>query len=134
MPDEQQQKKKVRVACKLPGGLLIYKKSIGYDDGTGDGVKQMGGHDGPGIRLNGPATSRDAGGIGRPGGGTNDPEGENAPFGITEIDGDWRFDNWLEQNQRNPMVERGLIYELKDNDPEHPELARLEDRSPNAIA
>ena len=87
----------------------------------------LGGHDGPVLNLIGPQLSRNAMG-------TNDPFGENAPFGITEVDADWRFDTWMEQNKMNPLVVRGLIYELKDNDPDHPELARIAERSPNVEA
>lgn len=124
VPDNTAPKPKTRVACKLPGGMLIHRKSLGYDDGTGDGVKMMAGHEGPGIRLNGPPIARDAGGV-------NDHTAEEAPFGITEIDADWNFAAWLEQNQQNPLVAKKVIYVLDDADEKvAPEYRRLDPNAP----
>jgi hypothetical protein len=88
---------KTYVACKIPGGMQICKWKSGFDDGTGDGVKTTV-RDGHAIRLNGPARAR----------------GEQ--FGITEIDADWRFADWLAQNKMNAFVGEGMIYEIKAAD------------------
>lgn len=95
-------KQKVRVACKVPGGLMICKWKPGFDDGTGDGVKTTV-RDGIAIRLQGPLHN----------GGTLNREGRDVPPGITEIDVDWRFADWIAQNKLNPYVAEGLIYEDK---------------------
>lgn len=112
MAEEQ---KKVRVACIVPGGLMICKWKPGYDDGTGDGVKTTV-RDGIAIRLNG-TSGRSTG--------TGNPDGTGAAPGVTEIPADWNFSAWLEQNKQNPFVAEHLVYVLDDNDPEHPEVARL---------
>jgi hypothetical protein len=116
MADEQ---KKIRVACKYPGGILIYKRAFGYDDGTGSGAKMLGGHDGPVQRLNGPPRSH------------IDPEADGAPFGITEIDADWKFETWWEQNKLNPLVVKKLIFVLDDKNADDPVYDRVEARVPN---
>lgn len=121
-----EEKPKTRVACKIAGGLLIRKSSLGYDDGTGDGVKMMAGQEGHGIRLNGPSLGINSGGVN-----SHDPFAKDAPFGITEIDSDWNFAKWLEQHQTDPMVRDGLIYEIKDDNQEiAPEYRRLDPNAP----
>lgn len=105
MAEEQ---KKVRVACSVPGGLMICKWKPGYDDGTGDGVKTTV-RDGTAIRLNGTNGHST---------GTSNPDGTGAGAGITEIPADWNFPAWLEQNKQNPFVAEGLIRVVDETDPE----------------
>lgn len=121
MPDEQKQPS--RVGCRHPGGLMINRPSLGYDDGTGQ--KQMGGHNGPGVRLNGPSQAMTAGGVNSTGLNPKD-----LPFGITEVSGDWDFPKWLQANQLNPLVTSGTIFLIDDQsiDPAHRTL------DPNASA
>jgi hypothetical protein len=94
----------VKVACHLVNGMNIRLFRQGYDDGTGDNVRQVI-QDGPGVRLNGPDGK--SAGVGDPAG------GKHLPPGVTEVDEEWAR-KWLAQNKLNPFVAEGLIYIVDD--------------------
>lgn len=101
----------VRIACLIPNGIAIRLSKIGWDDGTGDGVKPMV-HDGPGIRLNGPSSLH-------AGAGNTSPV--DVEPGVTEVDEEW-WGKWLTQNARNPAVEMKHIFVLPEEEKPNPTL------------
>lgn len=96
MDDE---KRFVKIACHVPNGIMIRKSKAGPDDGTGDGVKMMG-HDGPGVRLNGPSSLHT---------GAGNTVRQDLPPGLTAVEGEW-WDAWLAQNQENPLIKLKQVY------------------------
>ncbi len=95
----------VKIACHIPNGIVIRRSKIGPDDGTGDGVKMMG-HDGPGIRLNGPSSLHT---------GAGNTERPDLPPGITEVPDDW-WSAWFAQNDgKNPLLTMNQVHVLKED-------------------
>lgn len=94
----------VRVACTVPNGVMIRMTKAGPDDGTGDGQKMMG-HEGPGVRLNGPSSLQTGAGA---------TERRDLAPGITEVDAEWMA-RWLDQNGLNPLVAQGAVRVLEEN-------------------
>ena len=93
------EKKFVKIACHVPNGIIIRLAKIGPDDGTGDGEKMMG-HDGPGVRLNGPSALHTGAG--------NTSRGDLPP-GLTDVEEGW-WAAWLAQNPKNPLVTMKQVY------------------------
>jgi hypothetical protein len=104
----QAERKKVQVACRVPGGIMSAHWKPGFDDGTG--VKPTI-RDGAAIRLNGPSGVHT---------GVNATEGSrDLPPGLTEIDAEW-WDKWLAANPKNPFVTDKLVYLHEPEPPENP--------------
>ncbi len=102
---ETERIKLVKVACHVPNGIMIRRSKAGYDDGTGDGVRETV-HDGPGVRLNGPsAIHTGAGATSR----------ADLPPGLTDVESEW-WDAWLAQNQQNPLITMKQIYVQPDEE------------------
>lgn len=99
--------KTVKVACRVPNGVLIRLQKDGPDDGTG---KPFVAHDGPAIRLAGPSSIHT---------GAGDPFGSTLEPGYTEVDAEW-FARWLDQHKLDPMVTQGFIFEAPPEPEENP--------------
>jgi hypothetical protein len=100
---EAEKRKTVKVGCRVVNGLMIHRWKVGYDDGTGDGVKPMV-HDGPGIRLNGPSSLH---------AGVGNTEGAGLEPGVTEVDAEW-MGAVLEQNKMNPFFVQNQVYVIDE--------------------
>jgi hypothetical protein len=109
----QAERKKVKIACRIPNGIMIALWKPGFDDGTGDGVKPTI-RDGAAIRLRGPSGIHT---------GVNATEGHGLLPGLTEVDEEW-WGKWWAANPKNPFVVDKMIY-LHD-----PEQEKTENPTP----
>lgn len=95
----------VKVACSIVNGLKLRVSRPGYDEGTGSGMK-MPAFDAQQVTLKGPSPI-DAG-VGSP------SSSKTGGVGITEVDAEF-FARWLEQNERNPIVQQGCVRVIEDD-------------------
>jgi hypothetical protein len=97
----------VKVACHHIGGLSIRLFRQGWDDGTGSGIKPIVPVGAP-VVLSGPPNRRDSLG-------TNSSGRVANSFGITEVDEEF-MNEWVAQNSgKNPLLDSGVVYVLKDD-------------------
>lgn len=96
-----QAKRTVRVACTIPGGLMIRLQRLSEDDGHGRVMVW----DGTGLRLNGPAV------------GTSSGVGNTSPIGlepgITEVNAEW-WAAWADQHKKDPLLTDEHVRALPD--------------------
>lgn len=94
-----EERKMVRVGCRVVNGVMIRLSKPGYDDGTGDGMRPTV-HDGPGIRLKGPSSLHT--GAGATERGDLDPE-------FTSVEAEW-MGKWMEQHALDPLVTLNQVF------------------------
>ncbi len=109
MPDEAK-RKTVKVGCLVPNGVELRLFRKGEDDGTGSGYRPIiPDLDAPSVTLRGPH------GLGM---------GANAMTAEPEInegiDAGF-FDTWLKANEKNTLVQKGLIFLVKEDEGEQGE-------------
>lgn len=95
----------MKIACRVPNGIMIRLLMPAPGNGMGDRPWVT---DGLGVRLNGTSALHAGAGV----------SGSDADPGITEVDDAW-WAAWLAQNETNPLIVSGQVFEFKD-DPANP--------------
>jgi hypothetical protein len=97
------ERKMVKVACRIPGGLRVQLYKDGPDDGTGKPYRAK---DGDAVLLDGPSVLHT---------GVGNTEGLGADPMLTEVDAEW-FDAWLKQFANSPFVVSGDVSRFDEDD------------------
>lgn len=102
MADEPE-RKKVRIACRVPNGVKLRLFKPGYDDGTGSGIRATVIDGAPVTIAGSPSLAT----------GVNSPVPPRDDTTITEVDAEF-WQKWREQNKLDPLLAHGVIYDVDE--------------------